>query len=216
MDGFELSTAPQAYLDIKWIPDTFVVLMGLGWSINYISMVRHSFHDRTYSMSIIPLCCNIAWEIVYTLIYPSKSIFEQLVFSIGCLINVGVMYSAIKFSPREWGHAPLVEKHLLLIFTIGVFACVSGHLALAAEIGPSLGYSWGAVICQILLSVGGLGQLLMRGSTRGGSYSQWQVYMNTYPSRSNSPNGGRYLQARALSWIMLYRGVRDLSLFLLA
>lgn len=175
MDGFDDTTAPQAYLDIKWIPDTFVALMGLGWSINYVGMVQHSFRDRTYGMAIIPLCNNIGWEIVYAFVYPSKSTMERAVFLTGVSLNLGVMYAAIKFSPREWGHAPLVEQNLAFIFFVGVFACLGGHIALAAEIGPSLAYSWGAVICQILLSVGGLGQLLARNSTRGGSYFLWYV-----------------------------------------
>lgn len=173
MDGFDSSAAPQAYLDIKWITDTFVALMGLGWSINYVGMVQHSFRDRTYSMAIIPLCNNIGWEIVYAFVYPSKSTIERIVFVTGLTLNLGVMYAAVKFSPREWGHAPLVEKNLPLIFLVGVFTCLTGHLALAAEIGPALAYSWGAVICQILLSVGGLGQLLARNSTRGASYTLW-------------------------------------------
>ncbi|OCK81419.1 hypothetical protein K432DRAFT_416056 [Lepidopterella palustris CBS 459.81] len=173
MDGFDVSTAPQAYLDIKWIPDLFAAMMGLGWSINYIGMVQASFRDHTYGMAIIPLCNNIGWEIVYVFVHPSKSIVERTAFFTGLSLNVGVMYAAIRFSPAEWGHAPLVEKNLLSIFLVGIIACFTGHLALAAEIGPSLAYSWGAVICQILLSVGGLGQLLARNDTRGGSYTLW-------------------------------------------
>ena len=173
MDGFDVSSAPQAYLQHKWIPDTFVVLMGLGWTVNYVGMVRYSFRDRTYGMAIIPLCCNIAWELVYTFVHPSKSIVERAVFLVGLTINTGVMYAAIKYAPTEWSHAPLVRRFIRPIFAVGILACLAGHLALAAEIGASLAYSWGAVICQLLLSVGGLGQLLARGSTRGGSYGIW-------------------------------------------
>ena len=173
MDGFDVSAAPQAYLEIKWIADAFVILMGIGWCINYVGMVQHSFRDRTYGMAIIPLCNNIGWEVVYTFVHPSRSIVERAVFLTGVSLNIAVMYAAIKFSPAEWSHAPLVEKNLPLIFFVGSFACFTGHLALAAEIGPPLAYSWGAVICQIILSVGGLGQLLARGSTRGASYTLW-------------------------------------------
>lgn len=173
MDGHNSPPPPPEYLEIKWIPDTFVFLMGLGWCVNYIEMVRLSFRDKTYGMAIIPLCCNLAWEIVYTFVYPSRSTAEKFVFLTGFMINTAVVYAAIRFSPREWGHAPLVQQHLPLIFAIGFWACLVGHLALAAEIGPTLAYSWGAVICQILLSVGAFAQLLVRGNTRGGSYASW-------------------------------------------
>jgi paspaline synthase len=66
-----------------------------------------------------------------------------------------------------------VMHNLPLIFAIGMFGFLTGHLVLAAEIGHSLAYSWGAVVCQLLLSIGGLCQLLCRGSTRGASYTLW-------------------------------------------
>ncbi|KAJ5911751.1 uncharacterized protein N7473_001054 [Penicillium subrubescens] len=171
MDGFDVSQAPQDYQAVKPLADLFVLGMGLGWVINYVGMVYTSFKERTYGMAIMPLCCNIAWEIVYCVVHPSKSRIELGVFVIGLLINFGVMYAAIVFSSQEWSHAPLVERNLPWIFCIGVIGFLTGHLALAAEIGPSLAYSWGAVVCQLLLSVGGLCQLLCRGSTRGASYT---------------------------------------------
>ncbi|KAB8071307.1 hypothetical protein BDV29DRAFT_193379 [Aspergillus leporis] len=173
MDGFDASQAPPEYLAVKPLADFFVFGMGLGWVINYVGMVYVSFKERTYGMAIMPLCCNIAWEFVYSLVYPSKSLMERGVFAAGLLINLGVMYAAISFSPLEWSHAPLVERNLPWIFAIGTIGFLTGHLALAAEIGHSLAYSWGAVVCQLLLSIGGLCQLLCRSSTRGASYTLW-------------------------------------------
>ncbi|KAL9579247.1 MAG: hypothetical protein Q9203_006778 [Teloschistes exilis] len=173
MDGFDVGSAPVAYLEVKWIADTFVALMGLGWSINYIGMIQQSFRDQTYGMAVIPLCNNIGWEVVYALVYPSKSYVERFVFLTGVSLNLGVMYAAIRFSREEWSHAPLVRDNLPVLFAAGVIVCFTGHLALAMQIGPSLAYSWGAVICQIFLSVGGLGQLLARNSTRGSSRTLW-------------------------------------------
>ncbi|PLB38598.1 meroterpenoid cyclase pyr4 [Aspergillus candidus] len=173
MDGFNVAQAPPEYLAVKPIADLFVVGMGIGWVINYVGMVYKSFKDQTYGMAIMPLCCNIAWEVVYGIIYPSKSLVEQSVFLAGLTLNFGVMYAAIRFAPNEWTHAPVVMRHLPLIFCLSMLGFLTGHLALAAEIGHSLAYSWGAVVCQLLLSIGGLCQLLCRGSTRGASYTLW-------------------------------------------
>lgn len=180
MDGFDASQAPQQYQDVKPLADLFVVGMGLGWLINYFGMVYTSFKERTYGMAIMPLCCNIAWEIVYCLIHPSKNRVELSVFALGLVINLGVMYAAIVFSSREWSHAPLVERNLPRIFCVCIIGFITGHLALAAEIGPSLAYSWGAVVCQLLLSIGGLCQLLCRSSTRGTSWMLWSVLRLTF------------------------------------
>ncbi|KAL8788615.1 MAG: hypothetical protein Q9195_007210 [Heterodermia aff. obscurata] len=173
MDGFDVSTAPAAYQEVKWVADVFIGLMGLGWCTNYACMIRQSFRDQSYGMAVIPLCSNIGWELVYVLVYPSKSYLERFIFVIAVSLNLGVMYSAILFSPKEWSHAPLVRDNLPILFAAGVILCFTGQLALAMQIGPSLGYSWGAAVCQILLSVGGLGQLLARNSTRGSSRTVW-------------------------------------------
>ena len=130
-------------------------------------------------MAIVPLCCNIAWEMVYVFVHPSTNRLEHVVFILGLCLNIAIIHAAIRFSPREWGHAPLVERNLPWIFAVGILACLSGHVALAAEIGPRLAYSWGAVVCQLLLSIGGLGQLLARESTRGGSYISWSGPTNS-------------------------------------
>lgn len=178
MDGFDVTQAPAEYLQVKPIADLFVAGMGIGWIINYVGMVYISFRDKTYGMAIMPLCCNIAWEIVYGIIHPSKSWLEQGVFLAGLTINFAVMYAAIKFAPNEWTHSPIVMNNLPLFFVLGVSVFIAGHLALAAEIGPALAYSWGAVVCQLLLSTGGLCQLLCRGSSRGASYTLWYVVLS--------------------------------------
>ncbi|PYI16276.1 hypothetical protein BO99DRAFT_445585 [Aspergillus violaceofuscus CBS 115571] len=173
MDGFDVTKAPEAYRAVKPIADLFVLGMGLGWTVNYIGMVHVSFRDKTYAMAIIPLCANIAWEAVFGLIYPSKSLLEQGVFLVGLAVNFAIIYAAIKHAPNEWDHALLVQRNLPLIFLIGIIVFLTGFLALSREISPSLAYSWGAVFCQLALSAGALCQLISRGSVRGASYTLW-------------------------------------------
>ncbi|ODA80718.1 hypothetical protein RJ55_03677 [Drechmeria coniospora] len=173
MDGFNHQPPPPAYQEIQWLADTFVAFMGVGWLINYGAMIRASYEGKTYSMGIIPLCNNIGWELVYTFVYPSANKVELAVFAAGVTLNLVIMVAATRASRAEWGHSPLVANHTPLIFAAGAILCFAGHVALAAEIGPALAYSWGAVICQLTLSVGGLCQLLQRNSTRGTSVTLW-------------------------------------------
>jgi paspaline synthase len=65
MDGFGDANAPPAYQAVKPTVDVLLLLMGVGWTINYTGMLHKSFQDRTYGMAIMPLCSNIAWEVVY-------------------------------------------------------------------------------------------------------------------------------------------------------
>jgi paspaline synthase len=66
-----------------------------------------------------------------------------------------------------------VRDNLLWIFLFGIVGFTTGDLALSAEIGPALAYTWSAVFCQLLLSLGAICQLLCRCSTRGASYTLW-------------------------------------------
>ncbi|PKX90479.1 uncharacterized protein P174DRAFT_497465 [Aspergillus novofumigatus IBT 16806] len=173
MDGFGDANAPPNYQAVKPIADFFVVLMGAGWAINYFAMVHKSFQDQSYAMAIMPLCCNMAWEVVYGLIYPSPNPLEMGLFLIAVAIDFAVIYAAIRFSPNEWTHAPLVRDNLPWIFLFGIVGFITGHLALAAEVGPALAYTYGAALCQLLLSLGAICQLLCRCSTRGASFTLW-------------------------------------------
>ncbi|KAI9152363.1 Terpene cyclase atmB [Paramyrothecium foliicola] len=167
------SVAPSEFLEVAWIAQTCKLLMGIGWTTNYIGMIYKSLKDQTYSMALMPLCCNFAWELTYALIYPFNSNLEMWVHYTGLALNCGVMYTAIKNAPREWQHSPLVQRNLPFIFVICIAGWTSAHVAVATQIGPSLAQAWTAYGCQLLLSVGGLCQLLSRGHSRGTSFFLW-------------------------------------------
>ncbi|RDA95788.1 hypothetical protein CP533_5179 [Ophiocordyceps camponoti-saundersi (nom. inval.)] len=141
------SQAPPEYQHVAWIADTCKLLMGLGWTVNYIGMIRKSLQDETYAMSLMALCCNFAWEVTYAVIYPFGSRLEKSVHYSGLLLNCGVMYTAVKNAPREWTHAPLVQRNVRLIFVVCVAGWMSAHLALAAQVGPLLAQAWTLVAC---------------------------------------------------------------------
>lgn len=182
MDGFNDLQPPEAYEQVQWIADIFVALMGVGWIVNYGSMLSHAYTDSTYSMALLPLCSNIGWELTFVLVHPSPNPYEFWVFASLLTLNLGIMVSAARVAPKEWTHSPLVARNSALIFLAGIIFCFAGHVSLAAQIGPALAYSWGAFICQLSLSVGALCQLLQRNSTRGTSWAMWYAYSTSYPA----------------------------------
>lgn len=173
MDGFTNIQPPEAYRKVQWIADIFVTLMGVGWIVNYSTMIWHAYSESTYSMALLPLCSNIGWEMTFVLVHPSPNPYEFGVFAALLTLNLAIMATATRAAPTEWEHSPLVSQNAPFIILVGIAACFSGHVALAAHIGPGLAYSWGAFICQLSLSVGALCQLLQRNSTRGTSWSMW-------------------------------------------
>ncbi|KAH1714488.1 Cytochrome P450 monooxygenase pyr9 [Aspergillus fumigatus] len=195
MDGWsDLSSAPPQYREVAGIADWALLAQGLGWSINYLAMIYHSYKDRTYGMAILPLCCNFAWEFVYSVIYPSHNSAERAVLTTWMILNLFVMYTAIKFAPNEWQHAPLVRQCLPWIFPVAIAAFTAGHLALAATVGVSKAANWGAFLCFELLTSGAVCQLMSRGSSRGASYTIWlSRFLGSYI-------GGIFLHVRETHW----------------
>ncbi|KAK6215656.1 hypothetical protein QIS74_08675 [Colletotrichum tabaci] len=144
MNVADVSQAPEAYRDVVWIADTCKLIMGIGWTANYVGMIRKSLKDQTYAMALLPLCCNFAWELTYAIMYAFTTSLEKYVHFSGLLLNCGVMYTAVKNAPREWEHAPLVQRNLRLIFVLAVAGFASAHIVLAKQVGPELGQAWSA------------------------------------------------------------------------
>ncbi|KAG5921877.1 hypothetical protein E4U61_006108 [Claviceps capensis] len=190
MDGFSSSLRPPPeYEKVQWLADSFAALMGLGWIINYVLMVRISIKGEPHSMALIPLCNNIAWELAYTAVYPSANRVERSVFTIGIVLNLFIMAGAVRSARIEWRqHSPMLAENAGWILLVGVMVCFTGHVALAMEIGPGLAYSWGAVVCQLALSIGGVCQLLERNSTAGTSWMLWYVLLISYRMNYFIPN----------------------------
>lgn len=175
MDWFDGSSAPAEYQAVAWIADLAQLGQGLGWAINYATMAHRSYQESTYGMSILPLCCNFAWELVYTFIYPPHNPVEKFNITLYLILNVFIMSFAVRFAPREWSHAPMVQRNIPLIFLFGTIAFILAHIALAKTAGAGLAANWGAFFCLELLIAGAWCQLLGRGSSRGTSYTIWYV-----------------------------------------
>lgn len=173
MDYFYGTSPPPEYERYAWIVDAATLVQGLLWALNYGEASYRSIKDRTYGMAIFPLCCNYAWELVYTLIYSSQNKYERIIMTTWLILNSVMMGCAIKFAPNEWIHAPLVKRNIPFIFLAGVAAFVIAQLALAATVGPGLAMNWVAALCYLLLTIGSLCQLMTRGSSRGVSYTMW-------------------------------------------
>jgi paspaline synthase len=152
-------------------------LLGMGmctfWVAHYIGMVYKSFEDHTYSMSLMPLCCNIACEFVYGVIHPVDVSIYSYIFAGWFVLDCMVAFATLKFAPNEWKNVPLVHNNLNWIFAVSIAGWVTAHLALVAQFGTIDATAWSAWFCQLLLSAGCLCQLIVRGNSRGASLFLW-------------------------------------------
>jgi hypothetical protein len=51
-------------------PLLFIVLSGFCWIGVYVLLVKRGFQDKSYGMPLVGLSVNMAWESVFSLVYP--------------------------------------------------------------------------------------------------------------------------------------------------
>ncbi|KAI5801292.1 hypothetical protein EDC01DRAFT_647480 [Geopyxis carbonaria] len=182
-DSFDITSTgsgPPAYVANKWIMDIITLIMGTLWTVTYFLMMQQSFRAKTYSMAIFALVGDFTWEATYAFLSPQACFADQLVFTVWLLIDVGLIYACVKHAHVEWAHAPLVATYIKEIFLVCGIMFQAAHWTFLETAGPALGVFWSAFAMQILLSVGMLAQLVMRGSTRGGTVAIWATrYMGS-------------------------------------
>jgi hypothetical protein len=136
---------------------------------------------------------DFAWEMVFAL-YVAEELREKIIFTIWALIDVGLVYAAVTYGANEWKHAPAVGRNVGKIFAcmlawwcIALYALSSWWTDVDDPVNPKAGKSYRgiegidtdelgfltALVAQVALSVMSLAQIVVRGSSRGSSYSIW-------------------------------------------
>lgn len=62
---------------------------GLFWSLTYVFIIIRGFKDKTFGMPFIALCANIAWETIFSFVYPHlppQIYIDYAWFSLDCII----------------------------------------------------------------------------------------------------------------------------------
>lgn len=191
------SDVPPAHAP-DWVVPLSTVALGIGvlcWDAAYILMTLRSLKTKSYSMPLLGLALNVSWEIVYAL-YVCEAPLETAGFTIWLLLDVGLIYTTIKFAPLEWEKtSPWVGRHTAAILSfmtaigcVGHFAFVSWWLS-----RPGIGHGdkagkwyfgqdeydttemafWSAGVAQLVDSIGALSMLLVRGHSGGTSFAIW-------------------------------------------
>jgi hypothetical protein len=171
-----------------------VSLLGIGgilYTLTYYLMARQSLRERTYAMPLLPLAFNFAWEAIM-LFYVSEELHEQVIFTLWILLDVGLVYTVIKYGANEWAHAPVLARNLgkILMAMIAWWGWALYALCtwwLRNNVGKKAGIFyqgvegpdvmelgfWTALVAQVVLSCALLAQILVRGNSGGTSYTIW-------------------------------------------
>jgi paspaline synthase len=173
MEEFNFDAAPPAFQEVRPLVQTIFLISGTGWLVNYVTTIRTAFRDRTSGVSLIGLCNNLAWELVFVLIHRPPHLIAAIVIGLWLFVNVFVVYATVKFAQESKPDSLLLQRHLPLFVVISILGFFSGHVALTVHLGPTKALYWGGMMCLVTLSASALGVLVQRGHTRGTSYAMW-------------------------------------------
>jgi len=159
-----------------WVQDILTLCSGVLWTMAYGYYVVQGFRDKSYGMPIVPLCANVAWEIIYSVVYPIGPA-EQYGFLPSLVIDIFIIYTTVKFGASEWKHNPVVANNIGLLLTVGLSLFLLIHWGFVLLFVNSQDITqasfWSGFACQTTISWSAITQLIRRGTTRGHSMAIW-------------------------------------------
>ncbi|KAE8849549.1 hypothetical protein PTNB73_10490 [Pyrenophora teres f. teres] len=184
---------PHVDPSIFQVCDVLLGIGGLGYTVCYVLIARQSIRDKTYTMPLFALAFNFAWEIVFAA-FVTEEAGSRAIFGLWMLIDLALVYTTVKYGATEWKHAPVVGRNIGKIFFVMLVWCWLGLYAISAwwldpenPVNPKVGKIyrgtkgvdvnelgfWTSLVGQVVLSIMSLAQIVVRGSSRGSSYSIW-------------------------------------------
>jgi paspaline synthase len=173
MDSLDFTKAPESFQSVKWISDTLLFAMAAGWLTCYAATIRTARRHKTCWVPIVPVSCNLAWELVYAIFYPPPRL---PIVTAWFTLNLAAIYTALKYNPLATGaDSPLRGYRFYLSFAIITALWAAGHVSLAKVVGPLTAFYYGGLGCQIMTSATALCELVRSSRSRGASWLIWYV-----------------------------------------
>lgn len=121
-------------------------------------------------------CANIGWELVYGTRLPF-TLTQFLVFVPWVVIDAFLVYTTMRFGPKQWKHAPMIAQNLTGLLVSGLVMMVFLHWSFAVTYDePDLdAMFWSAFALQAFLGASSVAQIMSRDNTSGHSMDIWWV-----------------------------------------
>lgn len=139
---------------------------GLFWTITYVLIIWRSWHDRSYGMPLVALCANIAWEAIFSFLFPPHLI-QHIVNIIWFTLDAIIFVLTIRFGPKEF--PDLSKRTFYAMFGLTLVTSVGAVFLVTLEFHDGGTYS--AFGQNLMMSVLFICMLFRRRSLRGQSLS---------------------------------------------
>jgi hypothetical protein len=122
-------------------PLPYVVLSGFCWIGVYVLIIMHGLKEKSYGMPLVPMSANIAWETVFTSVYPIGSGSPaRVIIHLWLVLDLCVFVTFLSYGYRYFER----DYHLtrLQFYTAGVFTLVCAFAFFIAAPPILLGLSF--------------------------------------------------------------------------
>jgi hypothetical protein len=145
----------------------FAILSGIFWTITYLLILQRSIQDRIIGMPMLALCMNIAWEFIFSFVYPSDK--PQLYVNyVWFCFDLIIVIQYLKLNKSAFGeHLP---KKLFYPAFCSVLAISFFNMLFATtELGTTMGSHYTAFEINLIMSLLFIYMLLSSNRTQGQS-----------------------------------------------
>lgn len=149
---------------IFWIS---VVACFVFWLLAYILIIKRGFQEKTYGMPLAALCCNFAWEVLFSSVFPPIYYSIQIGNTAWVLFDVLILVQILKYSRNE-PYPPLPGKFCNVAVLVGIGMAIAFGYWFVPAYGDTQGYFLGD-LAALVTSILFIGMLLRRDSVRGQS-----------------------------------------------
>src|SRR5690606_33627267 len=75
---------------------------GVLWGLAYLLIIRRSFMERTFGVPIVAMCANIAWEFIFSFLYPSLNPGQRIINVVWFGLDAVIIYTYLRFGRRDF------------------------------------------------------------------------------------------------------------------
>ncbi len=140
-----------------------MVSSGVLWTLTYVMIIRQSFRDRTYGMPLAALCANLAWELIFSVVYLSVSLLQAGINMVWLLLDLVILFQVLRYGPRERGLPPWAFFAGMALGLATAFAAV---MLISLEFHDWTG-AYAAFSQNLMMSILFVAMLFRRDSLRG-------------------------------------------------
>ena len=80
--------------------DGLKVSFGFFWTVTYLFIIKRGFQDQTFGMPLMALWANIAWEFIFSFIYPHKRT-QRIINLIWFVFDVVILWQVLTFGRAD-------------------------------------------------------------------------------------------------------------------